>query len=282
MNTRRGSDSLEKRVVLSILTKETKVTKEPRYRIAVMSAGGPYAWTITNALGDRFGSIDVILEESESRASFLKRRARIIGWPSTGGQFVTMMLLRLLKAMTVSRSNSIVTQYGLRLGLDTDHQVFRTSSVNSPDCLELLGRLRPQVVLLVGCRLLNRQTLAAIQCPVINYHAGITPKYRGMNGGYFAQASGDLENFGATVHLVDAGIDTGEVLYQVRIKPEANDNISTYPLLLAAISRDICVAAVADALNQRLQPIAIDLPSRQWFHPTIWSYLWIGLTKGVW
>ena len=56
-------------------------------------------------------------------------------------------------------------------------------------------------------------------CPVLNYHAGITPKYRGMNGGYWALATGDAGNFGATVHLVDAGVDTGGVLHQVRGRP---------------------------------------------------------------
>jgi folate-dependent phosphoribosylglycinamide formyltransferase PurN len=247
-----------------------------------MTAGGPYPWIIINALGERFGPIDVVLEESEGRVSFLKRRAKKIGWLLTLGQFMTMMLLKLCKTVTASRSKVIVAQYGVRSTPDTVHRVVRTSSVNSHDCRELLGRLQPQVILLVGCRLLRGQTLAAVHCPVINYHAGITPKYRGMNGGYFARASGDLGNFGATVHLVDAGVDTGAVLYQVRIEPEANDNISTYPMLLAAVSRDICIAAVGDAINQRLRTITVDLPSRQWFHPTIWSYLWIGLTKRVW
>ncbi|CCV14505.1 hypothetical protein MESS4_680058 [Mesorhizobium sp. STM 4661] len=54
------------------------------------------------------------------------------------------------------------------------------------------------VVLLAGCRLLSRQTLARMPCPVLNYHAGIAPRYRGMNGGYWALASGDAENFGTS------------------------------------------------------------------------------------
>jgi hypothetical protein len=60
-----------------------------------MTAGGPYPWIIINALGERFGPIDVVLEESEGRVSFLKRRAKKIGWLLTLGQFMTMMLLKL-------------------------------------------------------------------------------------------------------------------------------------------------------------------------------------------
>jgi methionyl-tRNA formyltransferase len=142
--------------------------------------------------------------------------------------------------------------------------------------------LKPSTILLAGCRLLSRKTLAALPCPVLNYHAGITPKYRGMNGGYWALATGDAQNFGATVHLVDAGVDTGEVLYQLRAKPGPGDNLMLYALRLASLSREICISAVEDALAGRLAPQKPDMPSMQWYHPTIWFYLWTGLTKGVW
>ena len=150
------------------------------------------------------------------------------------------------------------------------------------ECRAAIDRLKPAVVMLAGCRLLSRQTLAALPCPVLNYHAGITPKYRGMNGGYWALATGDAGNFGATVHLVDAGVDTGDVLHQVRGKPGHGDNIALYALRLAAMSRETCAKSVEDVLGGRLAPVAPDLPSRQWYHPTIWFYLWTGLTRGVW
>ena len=158
-------------------------------------------------------------------------------------------------------------------------KIIHVPSANAPECLQAIADIRPGVVLLAGCRLLSRQTLAKMPCPVLNYHAGITPKYRGMNGGYWALASGDAENFGTTVHLVDAGVDTGGVLQQARGKPEPGDTISSYALRQAAFSRDICVEAVSDALAGKLATIKPDLPSKQWYHPTIWFYLWTGLTK---
>ena len=48
------------------------------------------------------------------------------------------------------------------------------------------------------------------------------------------------------------------------------------------MSRDICIDAVGDALAGRLSPKATDMPSKQWYHPTLWFYLWTGITKGVW
>ena len=94
--------------------------------------------------------------------------------------------------------------------------IIPVASANSPECVEKIAKIQPGVVLLAGCRMLSRDMLAKIPCPVLNYHAGIAPKYRGMNGGYWALASGDAQNFGTTVHLVDAGVDTGAVLRQAR------------------------------------------------------------------
>ena len=56
------------------------------------------------------------------------------------------------------------------------------------------------------------------------------------------------------MHLVDAGVDTGGVLHQVRGRPGPGDNITLYALRLAALSRDICVRGVEDALEGRLAP----------------------------
>jgi len=37
-----------------------------------------------------------------------------------------------------------------------------------------------------------------------------------------------------------------------------------------------------DALAGRLAPYRRDLPSRQYFAPTVWFYFWAGLRRGVW
>lgn len=130
--------------------------------------------------------------------------------------------------------------------------------------------------------MLSRETLAAITAPVINYHAGINPKYRGMCGGYWALAERDAENFGVTAHLVDAGVDTGGILSWRRAEANGHDNFATYPYLLAACGRAVTIEALEAALSGRLAPVTRELPSRQWYHPTVWGYLWTGVRHGVW
>ena len=76
---------------------------------------------------------------------------------------------------------------------------------------------------------------ATLHCHRIGaWDAGITPLYRGVHGAYWALAEGRRDLCGVTVHRVDAGIDTGEVLAQVLIDPTPQDNFVTYPWLQVA------------------------------------------------
>ncbi|MBA3448491.1 MAG: formyl transferase, partial [Pseudaminobacter sp.] len=209
--------------------------------IVIVTEGGPHIWAIVNAVVDRLGPVTIILETPESKSHLLRRRARKQGWFSVAGQVGTMVLTRLGKRLFAGHSQRIVAENNLETTPRADQAIVRLHSADSAEFLEAIRRIGPGVVLLAGCRMLSRRTLDAIGCPVLNYHAGIAPKYRGMNGGYWALASGDGQNFGATVHLVDAGVDTGGVLRQARGKAEPGDTISSYALRQAAFSRDICV-----------------------------------------
>lgn len=251
-------------------------------KIIVITAGGTYAWVIVNALASRFENLEVVLEQPESKSLFLKRRARKIGWLQTTGQFGTMVISRFGKRFAGKRTREIIALSGARADLSPEVTVTHVSSANGSDCLELITASKPDVVFLAGCRMLSKATLAAIPCPVINYHSGINPKYRGLAGGWWARATGDHENYGTTVHLVDAGVDTGGTLHQAFLTPHPDETLLTDSLAMAAGSREMVVRAVEDTLNGNLRPVTSDLPSVQRFHPPIWTYLATGLTKRIW
>ena len=81
---------------------------------------------------------------------------------------------------------------------------------------------------------------SAIDVPVINIHAGVTPRYRGVHGGYWALREGRPGLAGSTVHLVDPGIDTGGILAQATFTAGDADSIATYPLLHLACGSPCC------------------------------------------
>ncbi len=251
-------------------------------RVVVVTAGGENPWIMINALSARFADVTVVEEQPESKGLFLRRRARRLGWPTALGQLATMVASRFGKRFTRRRAAEILATYKVS---GTPHPAIPVKpvvSINDAEAIAHMRALKPDVVFLISCRMLTAKTLAAMPCPVINFHAGINPAYRGLMGGYWALVNDDAENFGATVHLVDAGVDTGGVLYQSRPKPAATDSMHTYPLLQTAASTDIAIAAVADALDGKLKPVDVAGPSRQWYHPPIWTWVWNGIRRGIW
>jgi methionyl-tRNA formyltransferase len=110
--------------------------------------------------------------------------------------------------------------------------------------------------------------------PIINVHCGITPRYRGTHGAFWAVVEKDWENIGVTVHYLDKGIDTGRILAQATLDLDPTDNPRTLvlkqyqaaiPLVLGLVSR---LAAGDEETIDRP-----DLDSRIYSSPTFSAYL---------
>ena len=250
--------------------------------ILVVTAGGRNPQILINALQARFGNVTVLKEQPESKSVFLKRRIRKLGLVTAIGQFVTMAASKFGKRFTEKRTAEILRQYDANDRENPAIPVITVDSINTPVAIEQIRKTAPAVVFLVSCRMLSASTLSAMPCPAINFHAGINPQYRGLMGGYWARIENDEANFGATMHLVDAGVDTGGILYQSRMTPSKNDTMHTYPLLQTAASTDIAIRAVENALSGNLNPLPANGNSRQWYHPPVWTWLWNGVSRGIW
>ena len=224
----------------------------------------------------------VIIEDKPSTRMMLQRRVQRLGLWTVFGQILFMLYTRLIAV----RMAQGVLKALLRDGALNDQpfppeRVTRVPSANDPRVIQLLRELQPDAVVVNGTRILSAAVLASIPAPFINTHVGITPRYRGVHGGYWAMACQDAEHCGVTVHLVDEGIDTGGVLYQGRIDVGPDDSFVTYPLRQIARALPLMSAALRDVKNRCLRTVAGVGPSGIWSHPTLWQYVWHRLSKGV-
>jgi folate-dependent phosphoribosylglycinamide formyltransferase PurN len=255
---------------------------DERLRNVVLLAGhGDSTWYTANALHRNIGLRAVILERPVGRIQMLKSRARRLGWVKALGQGAFILATRLLDWESRARAAEIIRMHDLSATPPASIDIFEVPSVSDPATIELLLNLKPYVVVVSGTRIISRTVLNASDAIFINMHAGITPKYRGVHGAYWALYQADKENAGATVHLVDSGVDTGGILYQVRIDPGPRDNFCTYPLLQLAAGLPLLTRAVEDALADRLTELSGVEPSRQYYHPTLLQYLLARIKRGV-
>lgn len=250
----------------------------------VMLAGECEATDIVyNALSQEFAVAAVIVEQRVARSKFLKSRFRRLGATEVLGQIVFQAAVApALRVLARDRSAQIKRENALRTDPIDPKVVHRVSSANADETLALLRSFDPAVVVVSGTRILSKRLLTSVGSTFINMHAGITPVYRGVHGGYWALAENRPGQCGVTVHLVDPGVDTGGILGQALIHPSARDNFATYPVLQLAAGIPLLLTAVRDALAGKLTTIqGPDGESRQWYHPTAWGYIGRLLATGV-
>ncbi|MCS6933807.1 MAG: formyl transferase [Chitinophagales bacterium] len=252
-------------------------------KVVLLAGKGMSTHIVYHALAARFDVAAVILEEKESAWKFIRRRASKLGWFTAISQVLFQVIIaRILATTSAGRRKEILQQYQLNTDEIPGSLIRHVTSVNTPACIDLLRELSPAVVVVNGTRIISGKVLRAVPVPFINMHAGITPRYRGVHGGYWALVNRDPERCGVTVHLVDTGVDTGNILYQELIRITDKDNFTTYPLLQLAAGLPRLCDAVRDALQQRLQPItSAETESKQWYHPTLCEYLRHRLISGV-
>jgi folate-dependent phosphoribosylglycinamide formyltransferase PurN len=156
------------------------------------------------------------------------------------------------------------------------------ASVNSADSIAWLASEKPDVVVVNGTRIISTKVLEACNAIFLNTHCGITPGYRGVHGGYWALYSGEPENMGVTVHIVNKGIDTGDIVYQQVTSVDAKDNFLTYPVKQYIAGIPLMLQAINDIRAGRLRTIVReDLRSALWHHPTLWQYLSRRFMRGI-
>ena len=87
-------------------------------------------------------------------------------------------------------------------------------NVNSPDCLHFIRSCEPDWIFNINCyQYLKNDLLAIPEHGVINFHNGPLPKYGGVNISSWPIILGE-NTHGVTWHMVNQGIDTGDILSQ--------------------------------------------------------------------
>ena len=91
------------------------------------------------------------------------------------------------------------------------------------ELVETLRDAKVELVVLAGfMRLLKEQMLSAFPRRIINIHPSLLPKFPGLEAWKQALAAGEKVT-GCTVHYVDPGVDSGEIIAQREVPILPND-----------------------------------------------------------
>ena len=124
---------------------------------------------------------------------------------------------------------------------DWDQHVADEIAAYSPDWVICAGFMK----------LLGPAALGAAPNRIVNTHPALLPAFPGAHAVSDALAYG-VKVTGCTVHLVDAGVDTGPVLAQAAVEVHDDDDHDTLHERIKIVERRLLVDVVAQLCNKTL------------------------------
>lgn len=213
-------------------------------RVAVLTRDGSlHGVRLLNALvrADLPSDAVIVAEESLGRQwRLLRGVARSLGWMEALSAAAGVLPTIWTRPEATWRGEPLVRDYARLAG-----EVVRVASFNAPPAVAAIEAVRADWLLLGQTGILRPPVLATARCGVLNGHPGWLPEFRGVNPAAWTLAEGRPELLGSTLHLVDAGVDTGPIVSRCALDRTA---LPPYDALENRLYED-CIDLLVDAVR---------------------------------
>lgn len=122
------------------------------------------------------------------------------------------------------------------------------------ELLTTLGEDKPDLLVFAGfMRLVSPVLIDAFPRRIVNIHPALLPRHPGAHAIAESYASGDTE-LGITIHYVDYGMDTGEVIVQESFSRNGDESLETIEARIHALEHGRyprTVALLLDGIDAR-------------------------------
>ena len=157
-----------------------------------------------------------------------------------GGVITDGKIIRVI----ASKEGAFALERAKNAGIDT------AVAPSQQEVLEELDSCGAEIIVLAGyMKVLSPEIIEKYRNRIINIHPSLIPKYCGK--GFYgirvhrAVIAGGEKESGATVHYVDEGVDTGEIILQEKVPVKPSDT----PEELAARVLEVCLLYTSDAAD---------------------------------
>ncbi len=132
--------------------------------------------------------------------------------------------------------------------------VMQPVRIKTPEAIAELKQYEADVYIVAAFgQILSQEILDMPKYGSLNIHASLLPKYRGASPIQRVIIDGEAET-GVTIMQMDAGIDTGDMLYKKSIAIENTDNYETLHDKLLVLGGEAIVEALALLEERKITP----------------------------
>jgi len=97
--------------------------------------------------------------------------------------------------------------------------------INKKYIASKLSSFAPDFIFTFGCSLLKERIFSIPKNGCINIHTGLVQKFRGVDSSFWALSRELPEAVGSTIHYINKGIDSGDIIFQTRPKLSLEDTL---------------------------------------------------------
>lgn len=159
-------------------------------------------------------------------------------------------ILSLAKDAGIPGATVIDRRYRTRLSPEVEAEMVRLLKDHGTDLVVLAGYMR----------MIKAPMLEAFPRRIINIHPSLLPKFPGLEA--WRQAlEADEKTTGCTVHYVDEGMDSGEILAQAKVPVLPDDTPESLHARIQIEEHKLYPAVIASFIAGSLPPSAFPLPT---------------------
>jgi len=126
--------------------------------------------------------------------------------------------------------------------------------INEPHVFETIKGFCPRFIAINATSILRGSILEYPDWVIANHHAGLCQYYRGSGNNVWPFVHTQLDKIGVTIHYVDSGLDTGEIILQGRPSWSKGDNTHTIGCKCAIVGAQLMIKTIKEYEKKGFTP----------------------------
>lgn len=188
-------------------------------KILVLCSDGPHNKYLLAQLQKECYQIKVYVESGKEQLRWKKKNKKYKQYYALKYQ---MIRRRIMGSDKIRKQ--FFQKYIGNFEFDYKQTVF-VENINEQIVEDGIRSYQPDIVIVMGTTILKKNILNAIKTEyIINIHGGFLPYYKGNHCFFFAYYNKEYDKIGSTLHFVNSGIDSGDIIERVVPDFDLNDN----------------------------------------------------------
>jgi methionyl-tRNA formyltransferase len=135
---------------------------------------------------------------------------------------------------------------------DIDYVRLDTDLINTNKVEENLRSHNPDIIIHVSSNILKEQIYSIPTIGTLNLHHGVLPHIRGLDSMYWGIYYGEPNWVGATVHFIDDGIDTGDIVLKQSFDYVKEQRLSDIIVAIEKLGTELLISTINLLFDQNV------------------------------